>query len=102
MALAAHPALVADESLKRPDESKLSSARFLLSPLVVLRTPALICDQRAAGAWLGAESDVTDCDSRQDWSSMIKPHNYKSLLLYGRRCRANSKTDEGNATIYIC
>ena len=39
MALAAHPALVAGESLKRPDESKLSSVRFLLSPLVVLRTP---------------------------------------------------------------
>ena len=45
---------VAGESLNRPDESKLSSVRFLLSPLVVLRTPALICDQRATGAWLGA------------------------------------------------
>ena len=30
---------VAGESLNRPDESKLSSVRFLLSPLVVLRTP---------------------------------------------------------------
>ena len=40
---------VAGESLNRPDESKLSSVRFLLSPLVVLRTPALICDQRATG-----------------------------------------------------
>ena len=51
MALATRP--VAGESLNRPDESKLSSVRFLLSPLVVLRTPALICDQRATGAWLG-------------------------------------------------
>ena len=33
------PAPVAGESLNRPDESKLSSVRFLLSPLVVLRTP---------------------------------------------------------------
>ena len=46
MALAAHPALVAGESLKRPDESKLSSVRFLLSPLVVLRTPC--ADLRSA------------------------------------------------------
>ena len=30
---------MAGESLNRPDESKLSSVRFLLSPLVVLRTP---------------------------------------------------------------
>ena len=30
---------VAGESLNRPDESKLSSVRFLLSPMVVLRTP---------------------------------------------------------------
>ena len=37
---------VAGESLNRPDESKLSSARFLLSPLVVLRTPC--ADLRSA------------------------------------------------------
>ena len=30
---------VARESLNRPDESKLSSVRFLLSPLVWLRQP---------------------------------------------------------------
>ena len=30
---------VAGESLNRPDESKLSSVRFLLSPLVWLRQP---------------------------------------------------------------
>ena len=36
-----HP--VAGESLKRPDESKLSSRRFLLPPLVVLRTPCADC-----------------------------------------------------------
>ena len=53
VALATRP--VAGESLNRPDESKLSSVRFLLSPLVVLRTPALICDQRATGRWLGAK-----------------------------------------------
>ena len=33
---------MAGESLNRPDESKLSSVRFLLSPMVVLRTPAPI------------------------------------------------------------
>ena len=33
---------VAGESLNRPDESKLSSVRFLLSPLAVLRTSAPI------------------------------------------------------------
>ena len=32
----------AGESLNRPDESKLSSVRFLLSPLVWLRQPAPI------------------------------------------------------------
>ena len=37
---------VAGESLNRPDESKLSSVRFLLSPLVVLRTPC--ADLRSA------------------------------------------------------
>ena len=35
-----HP--VAGESLNHPDESKLSSVRFLLSPLVWLRQPAPI------------------------------------------------------------
>ena len=44
---------VAGESLNRPDESKLSSVRFLLSPLAWLRQPALICDQRATGALSG-------------------------------------------------
>ena len=37
---------VAGESLNRPDESKLSSVRFLLSLLVVLRTPC--ADLRSA------------------------------------------------------
>ena len=36
---AAPPAPVAGESLNRPDESRLSSVRFLLSPWVVLRPP---------------------------------------------------------------
>ena len=47
---------VAGESLNRPDESKLSSVRFLLSPSVWLRQP--YADLRSAchgGAWLGAE-----------------------------------------------
>ena len=48
-----HPPPVAGESLNRPDESKLSSIRFLLFPLVVLRTPALICDQRVTEAMIG-------------------------------------------------
>ena len=39
MALATCRPPVAGESLNRPDESKLSSVRFLLSPLVVLCTP---------------------------------------------------------------
>ena len=34
---------VAGESLNRPDESKLSSVRFLLSPLVWLRQPCADC-----------------------------------------------------------
>ena len=54
MALATRPTPVAGESLNRPDESKLSSVRFLLSPLVWLRQPALICDQRATGQWSDA------------------------------------------------
>jgi len=33
---------VAGESLNRPDESELSSVRFLLSPMVWLRQPAPI------------------------------------------------------------
>ena len=37
---------VAGESLNRPDESKLSSVRFLLSPMIVLRTPC--ADLRSA------------------------------------------------------
>ena len=37
---------VAGESLNRPDESKLSSVRFLLSPLVWLRQPC--ADLRSA------------------------------------------------------
>ena len=46
---------MAGESLNRPDESKLSSVRFLLSPLVVLRTPWRPAALSAAtGAWLGA------------------------------------------------
>ena len=54
---------VAGESLNRPDESQLSSVRFLLSPLVVLRTPALICDQRATGEGWVRESALAECDS---------------------------------------
>ena len=46
---------VAGESLNRPDESKLSSVRFLLSPLVWLRQPLRPAALSAAtGAWLGA------------------------------------------------
>ena len=33
--------LAAGESLNRPDESRLSSVRFLLSPLVWLRQPGV-------------------------------------------------------------
>ena len=45
---AAHlpPAPMAGESLNRPNESKLSSVRFLLSSMVVLRTPC--ADLRSA------------------------------------------------------
>ena len=55
---------VAGESLNRPDESKLSSVRFLLSPMVVLRTPSRPAALSAAtGAWLGQKSDVAGNDS---------------------------------------
>ena len=37
---------------------------------------------------------MAGCDSRQARSSMIKLHDNESLLLYGRRCRADSETDE--------
>ena len=43
---------VAGESLNRPDESKLSSVRFLLSPLVVLRTPCADLRSACRGGWL--------------------------------------------------
>ena len=45
---------VAGESLNRPDESKLSSVRFLLSPMVWLRQPAPIKIGVPWGRWLGA------------------------------------------------
>ena len=48
VALATRP--VAGESLNRPDESKLSSVRFLLSPLVWLRQPAPIASACHGGA----------------------------------------------------
>ena len=55
VALATRP--VAGESLNRPDESKLSSVRFLLSPSVVLRTPLRPAALSAAlRAWVGAGS----------------------------------------------
>ena len=46
------PTPVAGESLNRPDESKLSSVRFLLSPLVVLRTPCADLRSACHGGWL--------------------------------------------------
>ena len=46
---------VASESLNRPDESKLSSVRFLLSPMVWLRQPAPIKIGVPQGRWLGAK-----------------------------------------------
>ena len=54
---------VAGESLNRPDESKLSSVRFLLSPMVWLRqpTPIKIGVPRGSG-WL-QESNATISDS---------------------------------------
>ena len=50
------PAPVAGESLNRPDESKLSSVRFLLSPLVWLRQPCADLRSACHGA-LGECSD---------------------------------------------
>ena len=54
---------VAGESLNRPDESKRSSVRFLLSPMVWLRqpTPIKIGVPRGSG-WL-QESNATISDS---------------------------------------
>ena len=66
---------VAGESLNRPDESKLSSVRFLLSPLVVLRTPC--ADLRSAchgGAWLGAEI------LHSDWQQLERTATKRLLL----------------------
>ena len=61
VALATRP--VAGESLNRPDESKLSSARSLLSPSVVLRTPCvqLHCPLPCGHGWV-REAGVADCD----------------------------------------
>ena len=53
---------VAGESLNRPDESKLSSVRFLLSPLVWLRQPAPIASACHGG--------VVGCGN-QTWMSAI-------------------------------
>ena len=52
------PAPVAGESLNRPDESKLSSVRFLLSPLAVLRTSAPISSACHGGDGWVRKSDV--------------------------------------------
>ena len=49
---------MAGESLNRPDESKLSSVRFLLSPMVVLRTPAPIKNGVPRGEFSGCETPV--------------------------------------------
>ncbi|MEI3428529.1 MAG: hypothetical protein V8Q82_04800 [Christensenellales bacterium] len=51
-----HP--VADESLNRPDESKLSSVRFLLSPLVWLRQPCADLRSACHGAMVGCENQA--------------------------------------------
>ena len=61
VALATRPVL--GESLNRPDESKLSSARSLLSPSVVLRTPLRPAALSAAlrHGWV-REAGVADCD----------------------------------------
>ena len=48
---------MAGESLNRPDESKLSSDRFLLSPLVWLRQPAPIASA-CHGAVVGCENQM--------------------------------------------
>ena len=53
---------VAGESLNRPDESKLFSVRFLLSPLVWLRQPAPIAS--------ACHGSVVGCGN-QTWMSAI-------------------------------
>ena len=101
---AAHlPPPVAGESLNRPDESKLSSVRFLLFPLVVLRTPC--ADLRSA-----CHGGIVGCRNLAWLSAVVgknsqvscKVHNDKSLLPNGRRCRANSETDERDVAVFVC
>ena len=59
MALATcRPAPVAGESLNRPDESKLSSVHFLLSPWAVLRTSCADFIGVPRGRGWGRESDI--------------------------------------------
>ena len=54
---------VAGESLNRPDESKLSSVRFLLSPMVWLRQPAPIKIGVPRGYGWPQKSNATISDS---------------------------------------
>ena len=86
--LPAYP--VAGKSLNRPDESKLSSVRFLLFSLARLRQPC--ADLRSA-----CHGDIVGCIYTAVQFRSLTKRNYKSLLPSGRRCRANSETDEGNA-----
>ena len=67
---------VAGESLNRPDESKLSSVRFLLSPLGVLRTPCADCigvPRERGWVW------KSNLDERDNWQD--QPGNIKKARL---------------------
>ena len=60
--------LAAGESLNRPDESRLSSVRFLLSPLVWLRQPGvqLRCPLPRGIGWALAGWQAKGCGDKAD------------------------------------
>ena len=78
---------VAGESLNRPDESKLSSVRFLLSPLVWLRQPAPISSACHGADW-PRKSCTMVCGIWQSY-----PPN--AFTLEGKVWQAISEPDEG-------
>ena len=71
---AAHlPPPVAGESLNRPDESKLSSVRFLLSPSVWLRQPCADLRSACHGALVECRKS---CAAIDDYETARPPKGF--------------------------
>ena len=77
---------VAGESLKCPDESKLSSVRFLLSPLTVLRTSAPI-SSACHGAMVG-------CGNQAYRLAAVRRSNLPKAFPFEGKVGGFSRSDE--------